>query len=67
MKDAAVCGVYNNDGTSEVPIAYITTDVSEAAAQEALKVELIKYVNDQVARYKRITGGVHILDAIPRK
>ncbi|KAG8162978.1 hypothetical protein KVR01_007456 [Diaporthe batatas] len=66
VKDAAVCGVYNEDGTSEVPIAYITTDTAGSAAQETLKVELIKYVNDQVARYKRITGGVHILDAIPR-
>lgn len=67
VKDAAVCGVYNDDGTSEVPIAYITTDTSEPAAQGALKLELIEYVNSQVARYKRITGGVQILDAIPRK
>ncbi|KAK7707916.1 hypothetical protein SLS63_013597 [Diaporthe eres] len=66
VKDAAVCGVYNHDGTSEVPVAYITTDVKTSRDQQALKENLVEYVNGQVARYKRITGGVHILSAIPR-
>lgn len=67
VKDAAVCGVYNEDGTSEVPIAYITTGIKASRDQQALKANLVEYVNGQVARYKRITGGVHILPAIPRK
>lgn len=67
VKDAAVCGVYNEDGTSEVPIAYITTDIKASRDQQMLKANLVEYVNGQVARYKRITGGVHILPAIPRK
>lgn len=59
--------MYNQDGTSEVPVAYITTDVRASLDQQALKENLVEYVNGQVARYKRITGGVHILPEIPRK
>lgn len=59
--------MYNQDGTSEVPVAYITTDAKASLDQQALKENLVEYVNGQVARYKRITGGVHILSAIPQK
>lgn len=67
VTDAAVCGVYNEEGTSEVPVAYAATDVEGSQDQQALRANLMAYVNGQVARYKRIDGGVHILPAIPRK
>lgn len=67
VMDAAVCGIYNKDGTSEVPIAYITTDFESSVDQQSLKTDIVSYVNGQVARYERIIGGVHILPAIPRK
>jgi hypothetical protein len=62
-----VCGIYNDHGTSEVPVAYITTSLEDADEQEELKAAVLDHVNEKVARYKRITGGIFILEAIPRK
>ncbi|KAK7409176.1 hypothetical protein QQX98_008669 [Neonectria punicea] len=64
--DAAVCGTYNEHGTSEMPVAYITTSVQDEEEQEALKADVLKHVHSQVARYKQLTGGLFILPAIPR-
>ncbi|KAH6886157.1 4-coumarate-CoA ligase [Thelonectria olida] len=66
VNDAAVCGIYNDHGTSEVPVAYITTTLEDAGELEELKASVLDHVNDKVARYKRITGGIFILEAIPR-
>lgn len=67
VEDAAVCGTYNDDGTSEMPVAYVTTKIQDPEGQEALKRDVLEHVHCQVARYKRLTGGVHILPSIPRK
>lgn len=67
VNDAAVCGVYNDHGTSEEPVAYITTNLDNEDEQETLKAEVLDHVNTKVAKYKRITGGIFILEAIPRK
>ncbi|KAM5344308.1 hypothetical protein ACJ41O_012845 [Fusarium nematophilum] len=67
VNDAAVCGMYNDHGTSEIPVAYITTNVQDLQEQEILKAEVLSYVHGKVARYKQITGGIHVLPEIPRK
>ncbi|KAF7554420.1 hypothetical protein G7Z17_g2927 [Cylindrodendrum hubeiense] len=64
--DAAVCGIYNEHGTSEMPVGYITTSVQGAEQEELLKADVLKHVHSQVTRYKQITGGLHILPSIPR-
>ncbi|KPM42922.1 hypothetical protein AK830_g3618 [Neonectria ditissima] len=64
--DAAVCGTYNEHGTSEIPVAYITTSVQGEEEQEALKADVLAHVHSQVARYKQLTGGIFVLPAIPR-
>ncbi|RNJ60325.1 hypothetical protein D7B24_008707 [Verticillium nonalfalfae] len=66
VNDAAVCGVYNDHGTSEMPVAYITTDVEGHQEQQRLKEDILAHTNSKVARYKQISGGIHILKAIPR-
>ncbi|KAH7367113.1 4-coumarate-CoA ligase [Plectosphaerella cucumerina] len=66
VNDAAVCGVYNEHGTSEVPVAYITTSVEGSDKVEALKREVLEHVNARVARYKQIKGGIFVLPSIPR-
>ena len=66
VSDAAVCGVYLEDEATEYPIAYITTN-SPISAHAQLAGEVRSFVDDQVAHYKRLQGGLHILDAIPRK
>lgn len=66
MKDAAVKGFYSDDDASEIPVGYIVTDVAHSQ-HAALKKELQQLVEQKVAKYKRITGGLHIVPEIPRK
>ncbi|KAH6642754.1 4-coumarate-CoA ligase [Boeremia exigua] len=65
VTDAAVCGVTVEEEGTEYPVGYITTDWardSHAALIETLR----EYVEKRVAHYKRLVGGIHVLDAIPR-
>ncbi|KAM0273138.1 hypothetical protein ACHAQH_008487 [Verticillium albo-atrum] len=66
VNDAAVCGIYNEHGTSEMPVAYIATTVEGHQEQQQLKEDVLAHVNSKVARYKQISGGIFILPAIPR-
>jgi len=66
VTDAAVCGVYLDDEATEYPIAYITTARS-STEHAVLAIEVRNYVDAQVAHYKHLQGGVHVLPAIPRK
>ncbi|KAJ9138149.1 Acetyl-CoA synthetase-like protein [Pleurostoma richardsiae] len=66
VNDAAVCGTYDEHGTSEMPVAYVTTDVQDLRDQQRLKSDLLMHVHAQVARYKQLKGGVHIIPQIPR-
>ncbi|KAL1625554.1 hypothetical protein SLS56_007301 [Neofusicoccum ribis] len=70
VADAAVCGVYVDAEASEFPVAYVALHAEESArgVKETvdLRQDIRKHVDGQVAHYKRLKGGVHILDAIPR-
>lgn len=61
--DAAVCGIYSSQEASEIPVAYITT----GAQPVVTPAEVMDFVNEKVASYKKLRGGVFILDEIPRK
>ncbi|KAF2177200.1 4-coumarate-CoA ligase-like protein [Zopfia rhizophila CBS 207.26] len=59
--DAAVIGVETEDGTNEVPRAYVVAD------QKRISGEQIKgFVKRNVASHKQLRGGVVFLDAIPK-
>lgn len=59
--DAAVIGVDTDDGTNEVPRAYVVAD------QKKMSAEKIKaWVKERVAAHKQLRGGVIFLDAIPK-
>jgi 4-coumarate--CoA ligase len=59
--DAAVIGVDVDDGTNEVPRAYVVAD------QEKISAEGIReYVKRNVAGHKQLRGGVVFLDEIPK-
>ncbi|KAF2689353.1 4-coumarate-CoA ligase-like protein [Lentithecium fluviatile CBS 122367] len=59
--DAAVIGVEIDDGTNEVPRAYVVADQKKISAQH-----IMDYVKANVAGHKQLRGGVVFLDAIPK-
>ncbi|CAN9259603.1 unnamed protein product [Alternaria alternata] len=65
-KDAAVKGQYVDDMASEVPVGFVTGDVT-GERLHSLAEELHKLVDSKVARYKRLAGGLFVIDDIPRK
>ncbi|KAK3115292.1 hypothetical protein LTR53_005515 [Teratosphaeriaceae sp. CCFEE 6253] len=66
VTDAAVCGVYLDDEATEYPIAYVTT-ARPTADHATLCLEIEGFVSAQLAHYKHLRGGVHFIEAIPRK
>ncbi|MFI1165867.1 4-coumarate--CoA ligase family protein [Streptomyces sp. NPDC020801] len=61
IADAAVIGVYNDDG-NEVPHAHV---VRQPSADDLSEGEVMMYVAERVAPYKRVRQ-VTFLDAVPR-
>ncbi|OCL11869.1 4-coumarate-CoA ligase-like protein [Glonium stellatum] len=59
--DAAVIGVDWDNGTNEVPRAYIVAANNKISAEEVMK-----WVKKNVASHKQLRGGVVFLDAIPK-
>lgn len=59
--DAAVIGVDADNGTNEVPRAYVVADANKISGQQ-----IIEYVKKNVASHKQLRGGVVFLDAIPK-
>ena len=61
--DVAVIGLYSKSIASEVPRAYI---VPAENPSHSLASELIKFVHDRVAHYKRLRGGIVFIKAVPK-
>ncbi|KAH7122295.1 4-coumarate-CoA ligase-like protein [Dendryphion nanum] len=59
--DAAVIGVDTDDGTNEVPRAYVVADQKKISGEQ-----IQAWVKDRVAGHKQLRGGVIFLDAIPK-
>lgn len=66
VTDAAVCGVNVEEEATEYPVGYITTD-RPFRSHAALTEDVRRYTEARVAPYKRLRGGIHVIDAIPRK
>lgn len=61
--DCAVVGVYNKELATEVPRAYVVTE----DASKPLDINgLQKWFSSRVANYKRLRGGIGLVDQIPR-
>ncbi|KAH9874964.1 hypothetical protein J1614_004452 [Plenodomus biglobosus] len=58
--DAAVIGVEIDDGTSEVPRAYVVANKGITGKQ------IVEWVRGKVASHKQLRGGVVFLDSIPK-
>ncbi|KAL6710786.1 hypothetical protein ACN47E_007843 [Coniothyrium glycines] len=61
IADAAVIGIETDDGTNEVPRAYVVADQSRISGEQ-----IAEWVKTKVASHKQLRGGVVFLDAIPK-
>ncbi|KAL3266076.1 hypothetical protein HHI36_010262 [Cryptolaemus montrouzieri] len=61
VAEAAVIGI-PHDTKGEVPRAYVVGKIGEKLDIEALN----QYVDDKVAKYKRLKGGIVVMEEIPK-
>jgi acyl-CoA synthetase (AMP-forming)/AMP-acid ligase II len=59
--DAAVIGICTDDGTNEVPRAYIVADEKKITSEQ-----IVSWVKENVASHKQLRGGAIFLEAIPK-
>jgi 4-coumarate--CoA ligase len=64
--DAGVCGTMNDQG-DEVPTAFVTLieGVAEAEKEQLLQ-EIIVFLEERVAPYKKLRGGLFSLSTLPK-
>ncbi|KAI8943118.1 hypothetical protein NX059_001149 [Plenodomus lindquistii] len=63
VQDAAVIGVDNNG--DELPRAYIMPQSPDRATPEVAE-NIKSWIAEKVSRHKRLEGGVHFIDAVPK-
>ena len=64
VKDAAVIGIPDRM-KGEVPLAFIVTK-DENVDKELMKERVHMFVNEHVSVYKKLCGGIQIVESIPR-
>ncbi|PVH85763.1 acetyl-CoA synthetase-like protein [Cadophora sp. DSE1049] len=67
VDDVAVIGVYSQERATEMPRAYVVPAKGyEGDNWEGLAEQIGKWVEERVAPYKRLRGGVRFVDEIPK-
>ncbi|BEJ12258.1 hypothetical protein CspHIS471_0207180 [Cutaneotrichosporon sp. HIS471] len=69
IKDAAVVGIYDKSQATELPTAYVivTDEVDKSDSGRAtFNRDIQMWVAARAARHKRLGGGVHIVDELPK-
>ncbi|KAF2104582.1 acyl-CoA synthetases/AMP-acid ligases II [Rhizodiscina lignyota] len=67
VTDAGVCGVYNEEQATEIPVGYVTfRSAVTRMSREGILEEVRDYVDSRVAPYKKLRGGLFYLDEIPK-
>lgn len=67
VTDAGVCGVYDQQIESEVPVGYVSLDPQVQKEDHSKVLEEIKaFVHERVARYKQLRGGLFVLAEMPK-
>ncbi|PVU88299.1 hypothetical protein BB559_005634 [Furculomyces boomerangus] len=70
VADCAVIGIYVDEQATEVPKAFITLKTHHLNKSDSEKLKIANrvklWVQERVAPYKRLRGGVEILDIIPK-
>jgi len=65
VADAAVLGVHDPEQDTELPRAYVVRSAS-ATSKKNIDVDLVQWVAGRVSNHKKLRGGVHFVDAIPK-
>ncbi|KAL7786786.1 hypothetical protein V8C37DRAFT_391701 [Trichoderma ceciliae] len=65
---ADVCVVpFPSNSTGELPLAFIVrTPAGQEEDERALKQKLHRFVNGELADYKRLAGGIEFIEALPK-
>ncbi|ORY09232.1 acyl-CoA synthetases/AMP-acid ligases II [Clohesyomyces aquaticus] len=69
VSEGAVCALWDEEQGTEVPIAYValTPDVMKSGKhRDEICMEIREHVDTKVAPYKKLRGGVVVLDEIPK-
>ncbi|CAK7223987.1 hypothetical protein SBRCBS47491_005394 [Sporothrix bragantina] len=67
VMEAGVCGKWDSVQETEVPVGYVNLKPSVAVAdREAVLKEVLAYVNNKVAKTKKLRGGLFYLETFPR-
>ncbi|GAA5994722.1 hypothetical protein JCM5350_001479 [Sporobolomyces pararoseus] len=65
VSDVCIIGVHSDEAASELPRAYIVrSDVAKKS--QDWEAELNKWFDSRVAHYKRLKGGIKVVDLIPK-
>ncbi|OJJ46646.1 hypothetical protein ASPZODRAFT_132744 [Penicilliopsis zonata CBS 506.65] len=69
VDDVAVIGVHSASHGTEVPVAYVVRSAQSKESGRSAEDEaasIAHWLEDKVAYYKRLRGGVHFVDEIPK-
>jgi acyl-coenzyme A synthetase/AMP-(fatty) acid ligase len=68
VREAAVCGIWDDAQATELPTAFVVLrqKARNAAAAAATAKSLVSFAASRVANYKRLRGGIVILDELPK-
>lgn len=69
VADVAVVGTQSQKHGTEVPLAFVVRSEKSLASGIAAEQEarsIARWLEDRVAYYKRLRGGVHFVDSIPK-
>jgi hypothetical protein len=69
VNEGVVCAKWDENQGTEVPMAYVTltkAGQSHASGVEAVLGVIREFIDGKVSPYKRLRGGVEILDEIPK-
>ncbi|CAO2657301.1 Nn.00g034270.m01.CDS01 [Neocucurbitaria sp. VM-36] len=62
VADAAVIGIKSQDGNNELPRAYVVRKADVKLEEGEIKL----WVEERLAKYKKLAGGVKFVDSIPK-
>ncbi|KAJ5698339.1 hypothetical protein N7462_000344 [Penicillium macrosclerotiorum] len=66
VKEAAVIGVWSSSEDTEIPRAFVSLEEADPQNLEIVAKEITDFVSEKVASYKRLRGGVVVLEELPR-
>ena len=67
VNEAGVCGVWDDQRDTEIPVGYVNfTRPVPANERQALLERIRKYHDERVSPHKKLRGGLYFLEALPK-